>query len=81
MSSSSIAETKNGLSAILAALASGAEREHVIKNRDVPVAVIVPYGRRPDSAREFGFAKGDGKHIDWEAFDDMDSEIAEMFGV
>ena len=81
MSSCTIAETKNGLSAILAALASGAEREHVIKNRDVPVAVIIPYGRRPATSRRFGFAKDDGKVIDWEAFDAMDAEIAEDFGM
>lgn len=81
MSSCSIAETKNGLSAILAALASGAEREHVIKNRDVPVAVIVPYGKGTGSARKFGFAKDDGKLIDWSAFDAMDSDIADMFGM
>ena len=81
MSSCTIAETKNGLSAILAALASGAEREHIIKNRDVPVAVIIPYGRRPKTPRVFGFAKDDGKSVDWEAFDAMDAEIADMFGV
>ncbi len=81
MSSSTIAETKNGLSAILAALASGAEREHIVKNRDVPVAVILPYSKRPDVPRRFGFAKDDGKVVDWEAFDAMDAEIAEEFGV
>ena len=81
MSSCTVAETKNNLSAILAALASGAEREHVIKNRDVPVAVILPYGKRPGSARKFGFAQGDGKAVDWDAFDAMDTEIAETFGV
>ena len=81
MSSCTIAETKNSLSAILAALASGAEREHIIKNRDIPVAVIVPYGRRPDAARRFGFAKNDGKAVDWTAFDAMDEEIAEEFGL
>ena len=81
MSSCTVAETKNTLSAILAALASGAEREHVIKNRDVPVAVIIPYGKRPASARRFGFAQGDGKAVDWDAFDAMDAEVAEMFGV
>ena len=80
MSSCTIAETKNGLSAILAALASGAEREHIIKNRDVPVAIILPYGKRPAAARAFGFAKDDGKSIDWDAFDAMDAEIAEEFG-
>ena len=81
MSSCTVAETKNTLSAILAALANGTEREHVIKNRDVPVAVIIPYGKRPESARKFGFAQGDGKAVDWDAFDEMDAEIAEMFGV
>ena len=81
MSSCSVAETKNNLSAILAALASGVEREHVIKNRDTPVAVIMPYGTRLESKRQFGFAKNDGNSIDWEAFDAMDSDIADMFGV
>ena len=81
MSSCTVAETKNSLSAILAALASGAEREHVIKNRDVPVAVILPYYKRPESARKFGFAQDDGKVVDWDAFDAMDDEVAEMFGV
>ncbi|MBQ9059297.1 MAG: hypothetical protein IJ125_08955 [Atopobiaceae bacterium] len=81
MSSCTIAETKNGLSAILAALESGAEREHIIKNRDVPVAVILPYNKRPNAPRRFGFAKDDGKVIDWEMFDDMDHDIAEEFGV
>ena len=81
MSSSSIAETKNNLSAILAALESGSEAEHVIKKRDVPVAVIVAYHARPHQHRTFGFAKEDGKAIDWKAFDAMDDEIAEMFGV
>ena len=81
MSSSTIAETKNGLSAILAELTSGSEREHLIKNRDVPIAVIRPYARKLDKPRRFGFAKDDGKVIDWEAFDEMDNEIAEDFGV
>lgn len=81
MSSCTIGETKNGLSSILAALASGAEREHIIKNRDVPVAVIIPYANRPVAARRFGFAQGDGKEIDWEAFDAMDDQIAEEFGM
>ena len=80
MSSCTIAETKNGLSAILAALADGSEREHVIKRRDVPIAVITPYGRSGGKAR-FGFAKGDGMAVDWDAFDAMDAEIAEEFGV
>lgn len=81
MSSCTIAETKNSLSAILAALASGAEREHIIKNRNVPVAVILPYGGGIAAGRRFGFAKEDGKDIDWEAFDAMDDDIADMFGV
>ena len=81
MSSCTIAETKSGLSAILAALANGSEREHVIKNRDVPVAIILPYGKHPAATRTYGFAKDDGKDIDWGAFDAMDAEIAEEFGV
>lgn len=81
MSSCTIAETKNSLSAILASLASGAEREHIIKNRNVPVAVILPYGKAAGAGRTFGFARDDGRTIDWDAFDAMDSEIADSFGV
>ena len=81
MSSASIAETKNNLSAILATLSNGTESEHLIKNRNVPVAVIIPYVSKPDAKRKFGYAKSESKPIDWEAFDAMDEEIAEMFGV
>ncbi len=81
MSTSTIAETKNNLSAILASLVDGSEVEHVIRNRDVPVAIIVPYGVRPGAPRRFGIAKDDGLDIDWETFDAMDDEIAEMFGL
>ena len=81
MSSGSIAETKNNLSAILASIANGSEEEHVIKNRNTPVAVIIPYAQGTRKTGHFGFAKGNGKKVDWEAFDAMDAEIAEEFGV
>ena len=81
MSSASIAETKNNLSAILANLLDGSEQEHLIKNRNKPVAVIVPFGKAHAANRTFGYAKNDGRTIDWEAFDAMDAEIEEMFGV
>lgn len=81
MSSASVAETKNNLSAILAALASGTEREHLIKKRDVPVAVIRPYSEPAPAKRQFGFAKDDGWEIDWEAFDAMDAEIMKDMGL
>ena len=80
MSSCTIAETKNNLSSILAALANGVEREHIIKNRNVPVAVITPYAAKAEPARQFGFAKDDGMVVDWDAFDALDDEIADMFG-
>ena len=80
MSSSSIAETKSNFSSILASLADGVEREHVIKNRNTPVAIIVPYGSRGEAPRHFGFAKDAAKPVDWDAFDAMDADIAEMFG-
>ena len=81
MSSSSVAETKNGLSAILAALASGTEQEHVIKNRGVPVAVITPFRAQSAQGDQFGFLKNDGLEVDWEAFDAMDEEIAKEWGL
>lgn len=81
MSSCTIAETKNNLSAILAALASGEEREHIIKDREVPVAVILPYAASVTHPRPFGFARDDGRDIDWDTFNAMDEEIASMFGL
>ena len=80
MSSGSITETKRRLSAILASLENGSEDEHVIKRRNIPIAIIVPYRVKQDHSRTFGFAKDNGKEIDWEAFDAIDNEIAKRFG-
>lgn len=79
MSSETVAYTKNNLSAILSELTSGREPEHVIKLRDTPIAVIRPIRQSSDRA-PFGFAKQSAKHIDFDAFDALDSEIAEEFG-
>lgn len=81
MSTSTLAETKNNLSAIVSALEDGREREHVIKKRDRRVAVIYAYvDSAPARRAPFGFAKDDGNDIDFDAFDAMDREIAEEFG-
>lgn len=47
MASSTIAETRDGLSAIVNGIISGAETEHVICRRNTPVARIVPYLESP----------------------------------
>ncbi|MBQ9043613.1 MAG: hypothetical protein IJ111_12470 [Eggerthellaceae bacterium] len=79
MSSETVGYTKNNLSAILSALTSGKESEHVIKLRNIPIATIRPI-QQPTSRAPFGFAKQSAKHIDFDAFDALDSEIAEEFG-
>ena len=81
MSTCSVAETKNNLSAILADLSSGAEVEHIIEKRGKPVAVIHAYTPKPRPVRKFGFAKGRGKAVDWDAFNALDEEIAREFGL
>ena len=81
MSTCSVVETKNNLSAILADLSSGAETKHVIEKHGKPVAVITAYKPRSRPIRGFGFAKGRGKTVDWGAFDTMDEEIAREFGI
>lgn len=81
MSSLTIAETKNNLSSILESLQSGAEESHIIKNRKKPVAVILPIEEPGATRKPFGYGKAKRKAVDWDAFDAMDSEIAEEFGL
>lgn len=80
MTSATVAETRDNLSAIVNDLLSGAETVHVIRKRNKPVAKIVPYSAPTSASRTFGIAKDDGRSIDFEAFDAMDGEIAEEFG-
>lgn len=81
MSSSSVADTKNNLSAILASLSSGMEQEHVIRKRNQPIAVIKPYVELSQPETLFGFAKDEVWEIDWDAFDALDAEIAMDMGL
>lgn len=43
MASTTVAETRDNLSAIVNGIISGAESEHIICRRNTPVAKIVPY--------------------------------------
>lgn len=81
MSTCTVGETKNNLSAILEALASGREKSHVIRNRRKPVAVILPIDEPQTARKPFGYGRDERKAVDWEAFDAMDAEIAEEFGL
>ena len=81
MSTLTIAETKNNLSAILGALQSGKEKSHIIRNRKKPIAVILPIEEPALSRKPFGYGKDARKAVDWAAFDAMDAEIAEEFGL
>lgn len=81
MPSLTISEARNSFSAVIADLESGRETEYVIRNRNVPVARIVPYGDKPDTSRRIGVLRDHPLVLDDDAFDAMDDEIADMFGV
>ena len=81
MSTLTIAETKNNLSAILESLQSGKEKSHVIRNRKKPVAMILPIDESKPTRKPFGYGRDERKAVDWAAFDAMDAEIAEEFGL
>ena len=81
MSTCTVGETKNNLSAIIDSLVSGREQSHIIKNRKKPVAVILPIEGPKVARKPFGYGRAERKDVDWEAFDAIDAEIAEEFGL
>lgn len=82
MSEAALRETKDNLSAYVDAIVAGKEPYHVITKRARPVARIVPIEQERDVSKRLGLCKDDPRFvIDDDAFDAMDAEIAEMFGV
>ena len=74
MRSVNIGELKNQLSGYLRHVRNG--EEIVVKDRNVPVARIIPFRHRPESEREAalvaaGLLKMPEKAMDWEAFFSM----------
>lgn len=69
-------EAKTHLSRLVAAVEKG-ESEVIISRNGKPVARLVPHTPK-QRVNPIGIAKGKF-NIDWEAFDAMDAEIAELF--
>ena len=81
MSSMTIAKTRDSLSSIVAGIEQGSISEHLIKNRNRIVARILPVEPDVDTSKRIGISKDNPLLTDDDAFDAMDGEIAEMFGI
>lgn len=81
MREATIGYAKDHLSALIKSLEDGDETEIVILNRSTPVARLLPCPKVPPREKIFGMYADDPGVLDWEAFDAMDDEIADMFGV
>ena len=80
MSSATIAQTRDGFSRIVGQLERGELAEHVVMNRNRPVARIVPAEPAPDASRRIGLMKGKWDAFDYEGFQALDAEVAELMG-
>lgn len=81
MSEATIYETRNNLSAVVDDLLSGVTREHIIKRRDTPVARIVPIQPAVDVTKRIGAFKDNPSLLDDELFDELDMQVADLFGI
>ena len=81
MSSATIAKTRDRFSSIVGQLQRGEIVEHLVMNRNRVVAKIVPVDVGKDVSKRIGAAKGEWGELDYEAFQSLDDEIADMFGV
>lgn len=77
-----IAKTRDNLSSIVSSIERGDIPEHLIRNRDRVVAKIVPIETATVDCRRIGVAKGDPAfQIDDDLFDELDADVAEIFGL
>lgn len=74
-----VLEAKNNLSGLLRSLEEGREDGVIIARHGKPVAKMVRY--EPDGSKRFGAGVGKFKLPDDWDFNELDDEIAEMFGV
>ncbi len=80
MSSATIAQTRDGFSRIVGQLERGELTEHLIMNRNRPVARIVPVEPTPNVSKRIGLMKGKWDAFDYEGFQALDAEVAELMG-
>ena len=76
-----IGDARDKFSSLVADIATGAVPECIIMNRRKPVAKIVPFEAERKPKRVFGIAKDSPFLADEAAFDALDAEIADEFGV
>ena len=81
MSSATIAKTRDSFSSIIGQLQRGEITEHLVMNRDRVVAKLVPVDSGSDVSRRIGAAKGQWGDFDYDTFQALDEEIADMLGV
>ena len=80
MSSATIAQTRDGFSKIIRQLERGESTEHYVTNRNRPVAKIVPVEPARDVSRRIGAMRGKWDGFDYEAFQALDAEVADLMG-
>ncbi len=80
MSSATIAQTRDGFSKIVRQLEQGELAEHYVMNRNRPVAKIVPVEPDRDVSKRIGAMRGKWDGFDYEGFQALDAEIADLMG-
>lgn len=80
MAEMTIGQARDSFSTLIANLLNGTVQEYVIKNRNTPVARIVPIVPSTERPYGFGIARERPFLLDDDAFDALDEEIAEEFG-
>lgn len=80
MSSATIAQTRDGFSRIIRQLEHGESTEHYVMNRNRPVAKIVPVEPARDVSGRIGAMRGKWDGFDYEAFQALDAEVADLMG-
>jgi antitoxin (DNA-binding transcriptional repressor) of toxin-antitoxin stability system len=75
-----IGQARDNFSQLIKHLQEGSVDEYVIKNRERPVARILPVEESKPKIK-LGLYDDDPGVIDYDAFDAMDEEIADLFGV
>lgn len=81
MSSATIAQTRNSFSSIVRSLELGELAEHYVTNRSRPVAKIVPVDNsNADISCRVGVRRGIWDDFDYDAFQALDDDVAELMG-
>ena len=80
VSTATIAQTRDGFSKIVRQLERGELTEHYVMNRNRPVVKIVPVESAHDVSKRIGAMKGKWDDFDYESFQALDAEIADLMG-